>query len=260
MGWGYWVSYLWRTQLSFQIFKNLENGRASREVPQERQGDPGQRGEKDLLGSLGGLWRGDPIEVGPHLQSAPLLPGSHCPSEKQVEKLKSTYTSKEGSRVAVVPWAPCPSALVWCLILHVPYSCCARCRHPAAGTSSCLWRGVRRQQQGFTAYFSQTVTLWSWGTSNCEQQDTSLMLNKSSSAALEPSQGGRSHLIRPKQLTATLPWIFPLRSLVLSVWIVNDISMMGNKHASSCCSGRTGQQDQLIGQGKNGGLLPRFPG
>lgn len=36
-------------------------------------------------------------------------------------------------------------------------------------------------------------------------QDASLMLNKSSSTALEPSQGGRSHLIRPKQLTAILP-------------------------------------------------------
>lgn len=196
MGWGYWVSYLWRTQLSFQIFKNLKNGRASREVPQERQGDPGQRGEKDLLGSLGVLWRGDPTEVGPHLQSAPLLPGSHCPSEKQLEKQKRGFKGGSGS---MGPLSFCPG-----VVPHTPCALFLLSQVQAPSSRDILWRGVGRQQQGFTAYFSQTVTLWSWGTSNSEQQDTSPMLNKSSSAALEPSQGGRSHLIRPKQLTAIL--------------------------------------------------------
>ena len=96
-----------------------------------------------------------------------------APSKKEAEKRSSAYTSKEGPRAVVAPQeqhlAPHPVARTWCPLPHGVCCCCPRHRHSPRQMSGYSWRGVGRQWQVFTAYFSQTVTLWDWGISNSEQ-------------------------------------------------------------------------------------------
>lgn len=72
-----------------------------------------------------------------------------APSEKEAEKRRNAYASKEVPRVAVALWeqhlAPQPAACAWCPLLHGVCCCCPRHGHSPRETSGCLRSGVGRQ-------------------------------------------------------------------------------------------------------------------
>ena len=190
----------------------LEICRAAGQAGKERQGGFGQRAEgllpKRHMGSYGEDLTGSPL--GLVLTSRVLF---YCqlpvaPYKKKAEK-RSAYTSKEGPRMVVAPQeqhlAPRPAARAWCPLPHGVCCCCPRCRHPPGETSGCPRRGGGEGNDRFLQLISAKQShVGAEALVTVSGQDASLLLNKSSSTALEPSQGGRSHLIRPKQLTATL--------------------------------------------------------
>lgn len=64
-------------------------------------------------------------------------------SEKEAEKKRSAYTSKEVPREQYL--GPHPAAHAWCSLPHGVYCCCPRCGHPPRETSGCPQSEVGRQ-------------------------------------------------------------------------------------------------------------------
>lgn len=200
-----WVTCEGLSQLGFQIFRNLENGRRGWEAPQESQGNSG---EEHLPENLGVIWRGPHGTPLRSVLTSRVLFYCWVPTAPVKSKQRRWEVPTPPRRVQGWQWF-C-GVLVLLPMCGAPYSMCSVAAVPGAGTHQQGypaagkegWEGSNRilqlisaKQSHFGAEALVTVS----------SQDTSLTLNKSSSAALEPSQGGRSHLIRPKQLTATPP-------------------------------------------------------
>lgn len=166
MGWGYWVK-----DSVGSVSRYLEIWRMAGNCPRRGRVTLGKEGKSTCLRVLGSY---EEDLMGPHwgwssppeCSSTASSPLPLWKASREDEKCLHLQRGLKGSNGSV---ALCPAARLWCPILHVLCCCCPRGRHPPAGTSSCLQRGVGRQWQDFVAYFSQTATLWSRGTSNSEQ-------------------------------------------------------------------------------------------
>lgn len=205
-----WVICLeWLVWLCFQVFRNSESGRTGWEVPQERQGGSRQRREGPLRKRHGTIWRGPHGTTGPHLQSVLLWPASHCHlwkggrEEEKCLHLRRGPKGSDGPKGAVSgPTSSCSR-----MVLLAPWGVLLLSQMWAP-TKRDVWLPTKWGGKAMTG-FLQLIWAKQWqfeaeALVTVSGQDASLMLNKSSSTALELSQGGRSHLIRPKELTATL--------------------------------------------------------
>lgn len=148
---------------------------------------------EDLLGA----WL--PWSSPPELSSTTSIPLSPL-----IRSQRNAHVSKERPEVgggpigaasgptSCSPWMPSPHGMCWC---------CPRRGHPKK-EAPVYWQRGESSMTGFYSlfqpYFSGVEVLVT-----VSGREASLMPSKSSSTALEPHQGGSSHLIRAKQLTAT---------------------------------------------------------
>lgn len=148
-------------------------------------------------GDLLGAWL--PWSSPPELSSTTSIPLSPL-----IRSQRNAHVSKERPEVgggptgaasgptSCSPWMPSPHGMCWC---------CPRRGHPKK-EAPVYWQRGESSMTGFYSlfqpYFSGVEVLVT-----VSGREASLMPSKSSSTALEPRQGGSSHLIRAKQLTAT---------------------------------------------------------
>lgn len=208
-----WVICLeWLVWLCFQVFRNSESSRTGWEVPQERQGGSRQRGEGPLRKRHGTIWRrphGTTAGLGPQLQSVLLWPASHCRLWKGGREEEKCLHLQRGSKGSDGPKGAVSGPTSSCsrMVLLAPWGVLLLSQMWAP-TKRDVWLPTKWGGKAMTV-FLQLIWAKQWqfeaeALVTVSGQDASLMLNKSSSTALELSQGGRSHLIRPKELTATL--------------------------------------------------------
>lgn len=214
MSWGCWVSYLsWMACLAVSRCLEIQRaaGQAGKCLKRGRVA-PGKEGKDRCARGMVTIWRrphGTTAGLGPQLQSVLLWPASHCHLWKGGREEEKCLHLQRGSKGSDGPKGAVSGPTSSCsrMVLLAPWGVLLLSQMWAP-TKRDVWLPTKWGGKAMTG-FLQLIWAKQWqfeaeALVTVSGQDASLMLNKSSSTALELSQGGRSHLIRPKELTATL--------------------------------------------------------
>lgn len=154
-----WVTCEGLSQLSFQIFQHLENGRAGWEVPQERQGDSG---EEHLPESLVVIWwgpHGTPLRL---VLTSRVLSYYQVPTAPLKSKQRKWKVPTPPRRVQGWQWFCGP--LVLLPMCGAPYSVCSvaavQVQVPTSRDIHLPTKRGRKAATGFYSLFQPNSHTW----------------------------------------------------------------------------------------------------